>query len=276
MAYLSKQCFGERFLPDPLNCSTASTGPDSEFRLSPPFVLVILPPSQGCYRESFHPYVPPFMCFLLPIISLLLLPPFAFVLTYKGCSLHLGLGKGDKKEKCLNESLDLLWQQWDVRLPYTQKQSAFSEGSEHQIFFTYQKISFWLPLGLCYYRVRFYWGIFLIVWVFPDERKQLVCLWAEQTAEWGELLCFETLPGFVLVLKLLLRTQCHLSPLLLFLFCTSLKEPKRCFLGWVFFFNFISEGFSTSIQFILQKVLLKWFPSVSSGCAVCPSLRTEI
>lgn len=156
MAYLSKQCFGERFLPDPLNCSTATTGPDSEFRLSPPFVLVILPPSQGCYREWFHPYVPPFMCFLLPIISLLLLPPFAFVLTYKGCSLHLGLGKGDKKEKCLNESLDLLWQQWDVRLPYTQKQSAFSEGSEHQIFFTYQKISFWLPLGLCYYRVRFY------------------------------------------------------------------------------------------------------------------------
>lgn len=125
-------------------------------------------------------------------------------------------------------------------------------GSKHQIFFTCQKISFWLPLGLCYYRVRFYWGIFLIVWVFPDERKQLVCLWAEQTAEWGELLCFETLSGFVLVLKLLLRTQYHLFFFFFFISPTSFKEPKK-----IFFLNFISEGSSTSVQFILQKVLLK-------------------
>lgn len=149
MAYLSTQCFGERFLLALLNCSAATTGPDSEFRLSPLFVLVILPlpPPQGCYRESFHPYVLPFMCFLLPIISLLLLPLLAFVLTYKGCSLHLGLGKRDKKESCLNESLDLLQQQWDVRLPYTQKQSAFSEDPNTKYFLPTRRFLSGCPLG---------------------------------------------------------------------------------------------------------------------------------
>lgn len=96
-------------------------------------------------------------------------------------------------------------------------------------------------------------------WVFPDERKQLVCLWAEQTAEWGELLCFETLSGFVLVPKLLLRTQCHLSLFIyLFIFYFALPWRSQRAAFWVcFFLNFISEGFSTSMQFILHKVLLE-------------------
>lgn len=112
MAYLSKQYFRESVLPCLLNCSRGTMGSDSEFRLSPPLGLLIppLPPSPGCYREMFHPRVQSFMCFLLPIISLLLLPPLAFVLTYEGCSLHLGVGRRDRKKKHLNECTDLFQQ----------------------------------------------------------------------------------------------------------------------------------------------------------------------
>ena len=112
MAYLSKQYFRETFLPGLLNRSIATTGPHSEFRLDPVLVLLIpsLPPPQGCYRETFHPCVQSFMRFLLPVICLLLLPLLAFVLTYEGCSLHLGVGRRDGNEKYLNESPDLLWQ----------------------------------------------------------------------------------------------------------------------------------------------------------------------
>lgn len=113
MAYLSKQYFRETFLPGLLNHSVATTGLDSEFRLGPVLVLLIpsLPPPQGGYGETFHPCVQSFMCFFLPIISLLLLPLLAFVLTYEGCSLHLGVGRRNGNKKYLNESPDLLWQQ---------------------------------------------------------------------------------------------------------------------------------------------------------------------
>jgi len=142
MAYLSKQYFRETFLPGLLNCS------DSEFRLDLVLELLIptLPSPRGCSRH-IHPGVQSFMCFLLPIISLLLLPPLAFVLTCEGCSLHLGVGKRDGKEKHPSESPDLLRQPEDVRVPYAQKQSARSEEPNTKYFLLAKRFLSGCPLG---------------------------------------------------------------------------------------------------------------------------------
>lgn len=94
---LSERCFSQ------LLRTAAATGPRSGCRFDPALGLLVpsLPPPRGASRETFHPCVHSFMCCLLPIISLLLLPLLAFVLTLRGCSLHLDAGRrGGKANLC--------------------------------------------------------------------------------------------------------------------------------------------------------------------------------
>lgn len=76
-----------------LNRGVATAGPDSQFRLDPALVLFNFFSFPLLGGGTPHPHVPSSVRFLLPIISLLPLPPPAFVPTREGFSLPLGAGR---------------------------------------------------------------------------------------------------------------------------------------------------------------------------------------